>query len=355
VTAVVDGVAERAAVARVASVRRRGLLRGWVVGGLLAVLAAALVVTALSVGSVAIAPDDVLRALFGSGTRRAEYIVGEVRAPRALTGALAGIAFGISGAIFQGLVRNPLASPDIIGITMGASAAAVVAIIVFGAVGAPVSVSAFCGALGTAALIYVLAWRRGMSGYRLVLVGIAVAAVLSSVVSYLMTRAQVKDAQQALVWLTGSLTARTWNDVGPLAVAVVVLVPLAVLLASGMRPLQFGDDAATGLGVRVERHRLGLIVVAVALAAAATAAAGPVAFVAFVSAPIARGLTRGNGPALVPAALVGAVVLVGSDLVAQHVLALLGIVALPVGVVTGVLGAPYLLWLMSTSNRMGQG
>ncbi|GAB3440183.1 FecCD family ABC transporter permease [Actinophytocola sediminis] len=347
-------VEERSAVARVASVRRRGLRRGRTVGIALAVLAAALVITALSVGTVAISPDEVLRALAGSGTRRAEYIVNEVRAPRALTGALAGAAFGISGAVFQGLIRNPLASPDIIGITMGASAAAVVAIVVFGATGAPVSVSAFCGALGTAVLIYLLAWRRGMNGYRLVLVGIAVAAVLSSVVSYLMTRAQVRDAQQALVWLTGSLTARTWTDVVPLAIALLVLLPTALVLASGMRPLQFGDDAATGLGVRVERHRLGLIVTAVALAAAATAAAGPVAFVAFVSAPIARALTRGNGPALLPAALVGAVVLVGSDLVAQHVLVLFGIVALPVGVVTGVLGAPYLLWLMATTNRTGR-
>lgn len=350
-TAVLD---ERNAVRRVASVRRRGIRRGRTVGLVLAALASGLVLLELSLGSVTLPPDDVLAALFGTATPQAEYIVGEVRAPRALTGALAGAAFGLSGAIFQGLVRNPLASPDIIGITMGASAAAVVAIVVFGATGAPVSVSAFCGALGTATLIYVLAWRRGMSGYRLVLVGIAVAAVLSSVVSYLMTRAQVRDAQQALVWLTGSLTARTWTDVAPLAVAVVVLVPLAVLLASGLRPLQFGDDAATGLGVRVERHRLGLIVVAVALAAAATAAAGPVAFVAFVSAPIARALVNGNGPALVPAAFTGAVVLVGSDLVAQHVLELVGIVALPVGVVTGVLGAPYLLWLMSTTNRTGR-
>ncbi|MGB3439745.1 MAG: iron chelate uptake ABC transporter family permease subunit [Actinophytocola sp.] len=340
--------------ARVAAVRRHGLRRVFLVGAVLAVVAVALVITALSVGSVAIAPDDVVTALFGQGTRRAEYIVTEVRAPRALTGALAGVAFGISGAIFQGLVRNPLASPDIIGITMGASAAAVIAIVVFDAVGAPVSISAFAGALGTAALIYGLAWRRGVSGYRLVLIGIGVAAVLSSVVSYLMTRAQVRDAHQALVWLTGSLTARTWTDVGPLALAVLVLVPVAVVLAAGMRPLQFGDDTATGLGVRVERHRLGLIVTAVALAAAATAAAGPVAFVAFVSAPIARRLTHGNGSVLVPAALVGAVVLVGSDLVAQHVLELVGIVPLPVGVVTGVLGAPYLLWLMATANRMGR-
>ena len=338
------------AVQTVAAVRTRGLVRVRLVALVLLVVLAALFVTALAVGSVFIAPVDVLSALVGDAPRRANYIVNEVRLPRALTGVLAGLAFGLSGGVFQSMVRNPLASPDVIGITMGASAAAVVCILALGMTGIAVSAGAFVGALGTALLIYALAWRRGVSGYRLVLTGIGVAAVLSSVVSYMITRADVKEAQSALVWLTGSLTARTWTDVTPLAIILAVVVPLVLLLARSLLALQFGDDVATALGVSVERRRLALILCAVALAAAATAAAGPVAFVAFVSGPIARRLVRGHAASLVPAALVGAVVLVGSDLVAQYVLgsAVVGGAGLPVGVVTGVIGAPYLLWLMAT-------
>ncbi|MQA79731.1 MAG: iron chelate uptake ABC transporter family permease subunit [Streptosporangiales bacterium] len=310
----------------------------------------ALLAVALLAGSVSVTVTDVWLAFLGRGAPSVEYIVREVREPRALTGVLAGAAFGLSGGIFQSLIRNPLASPDILGITMGASVAAVMCLLVVGGSGVAVTVSALCGAFGTAFLIYLLAWRRGVSGHRLVIVGIGVSAVLSSVVSYVMTRSQVRDAQQALVWLTGSLAARTWTDVRPLVLALVVLVPAALVLAAALRPLQFGDETARGLGVGVERSRLGLVLVAVALAAFATAAAGPVAFVAFMSAPVARRLVGRGGPALVPAALVGAVVLLGSDLVAQRVL---GAVTLPVGVVTGVLGAPYLLWLVATTHRIG--
>ncbi|WP_083753827.1 FecCD family ABC transporter permease [Actinosynnema sp. ALI-1.44] len=335
----------------VAAVRTRGLNRVRLVTIILVLVLAALFIAALALGSVFVSPGNVLGALFGDAPRRAAYIVNEVRLPRALTGVLAGLAFGLSGGMFQSMVRNPLASPDVIGITMGASAAAVVCILGFGLTGVAVSGGAFAGALATAILIYVLAWRRGVSGYRLVLIGIGVAAVLSSVVSYMITRADVKDAQQALIWLTGSLTARTWIDVTPIAVILAVVAPLVLVLSKSLKALQFGDDVAKGLGVSVEQRRLSLMLCGVALAAAATAAAGPVAFVAFVSGPIARRLVHGHSSALVPSALVGAVVLLGSDLIAQH---LLGGTVLPVGVVTGVLGAPYLLWLMATrSGRAG--
>ncbi|MFY1638098.1 FecCD family ABC transporter permease [Solwaraspora sp. WMMB335] len=332
--------------------RHRGRRRFTVVTATLAVGVVVLFGTALAVGAVAIPPTDVVDALFGDSSRRNEFIVTEVRLPRVLTGLLAGAAFGISGAIFQTLVRNPLASPDIIGITMGASAAAVVCIVVVGVVGVVVSVSAFAGALGTAALIYLLAWRDGVSGYRLVLVGIGVAAVLASVVSYLMSRAEITSAQQALVWLTGSLNARSWAHVRPVALAMAVLAPLAFILSRGLDLLRLGDATAAGLGARVERLRLAILLTGVGLAAAATAAAGPVPFVAFVAAPIARRLVRDRGPALLPAALTGAVVMVVADLSAQH---LIGAVQFPVGVVTGIVGAPYLLWLLATANREGRG
>lgn len=305
----------------------------------------------LSLGEVDIPLPDVVRTLFGGGDSGIAYIVTELRLPRALVAVLAGVAFGLSGTIFQTLVRNPLASPDFIGVTAGASAAAVLALLVFGLRGFPVSVAAFAGALATAVTIYVLAWRRGVTGYRLVLVGVAMTAMLTSVVSFGLTRADVYDARDALVWLTGSLNAKSWDTVGTLGVSVAVLVPLALFAGRWLAALEVGDDTARGLGVPVERSRLGLMVLATALAAVATAAVGPLAFVSFVAGPIARRLTGESGLALVPAALVGALVLTASDLVAQHAIP---DVQFPVGVVTAVIGTPYLLWLLAITNRTGR-
>jgi iron complex transport system permease protein len=198
--------------------------------------------------------------------------------------------------------------------------------------------------------IYLLAYKRGVSSYRLVLVGIGVAAVLNAITSYLLTRAEILDAQRATVWLTGSLNARGWDQVRPLACAMTVLGPALALLVRPMRGLQLGDDAAKGLGIRVERAKAGLIVVAVALCAVATSTAGPVAFVAFLAGPIARRLAGGSHLALLPAALVGALLLLASDLVARRAFAP---TELPVGVVTGIVGAPYLVWLLARANRIG--
>lgn len=237
-----------------------------------------------------------------------------------------------------------------IGVTQGASAAAVLCILLFGVSGAVVSAAALGGALVTGAVIYLLARRGGVSGYRLVLIGVGVGAVLTSVVSYLMTWADVTLAQQALVWLTGNLNGRGWDHVVPLAIALVVLVPAALVLSRALTGLQLGDDTAAGLGLRVERTRLLLLVVATAFAAFATAAAGPVAFVAFVANPIATRLAGGARTGLVPPALTGALVTLLGDFAAQHLLG----AQLPVGVVTGAVGAPYLLLLLATANRAGR-
>ena len=347
-----EDVADQSPIVTVRRARQRRMARVTSVTAVIAIVCFGVFCVSLSIGDFHIPVPDVVATLFGGGDRASQFIINELRLPRALTAVLAGAAFGLSGAIFQTLVRNPLASPDIIGITQGASAAAVVCILGFEMSGYAVSIGAFIGALATALTIYLLAWRDGVSGYRFVLIGIAVAAMLLSVVSYMMTRAEVYDAQQALVWLTGSLNAKTWVTVQIIAWASLVLMPLAILLGRGLNALQMGDDAAKSLGHRVERSRLSLIVVAVGLAAIATAAAGPVAFVAFVAGPIARRLVGHNGLALVPAALVGALVMLASDFVAQHAF---GDVQFPVGVVTGVVGAPYLLWLLVTTNRVGHG
>ncbi|MBE8523137.1 iron chelate uptake ABC transporter family permease subunit [Amycolatopsis sp. H6(2020)] len=336
------------AVEVVAAARRRDALR--VRAATLVLLPAIVVVFAVSlaVGDFPVPLGDLPGLLLG-GEGRAAYVVTELRLPRAITGVLVGVAFGTSGALFQRLLRNPLASPDVIGVTQGASAAAVVAIVLFGAAGPVVSAAALAGALLTGATIYLLARRGGVHGYRLVLVGVGVGAVLTSVVSYLMTWADVTLAQQALVWLTGNLNGRSWDHVVPLAAALAVLLPAALLRSRALAGLQLGDDTAAGLGLDVERTRVTLLLLAVALAAFATAAAGPVAFVAFVANPIATRLV-GARAGLLPAALTGALVVLLGDFVAQHLLG----EQLPVGVVTGAVGAPYLLWLLATANRAGR-
>ncbi|WP_027941354.1 FecCD family ABC transporter permease [Amycolatopsis taiwanensis] len=330
--------------------RRRGAMRSRLVS--LTLFAVLLVVFALSlaVGDFAVPLGDLPGILFGHGAGGGAYVVTELRLPRAVTGLLVGIAFGISGALFQRLLRNPLASPDVVGVTQGASAAAVLCIVLFGVSGPAVSGAALAGAVVTGAVIYQLARRGGVTGYRLVLVGIGVGAVLTSIVSYLMTWSDVTLAQQALVWITGNLNGRGWDHVLPLAIALGVLVPAALLLTRALTGLQLGDDTATGLGLRVERTRLLLLVIATGFAAFATAAAGPVAFVAFVANPIATRLVGGARTGLVPPALVGALVMLLGDFVAQHLLG----PQLPVGVVTGAVGAPYLLLLLATANRAGR-
>ncbi|BAK37986.1 iron-siderophore ABC transporter permease protein [Microlunatus phosphovorus NM-1] len=306
---------------------------------------------AMIVGDFPITIKQVWLSLTGRGTRATDFIVYELRLPRAVTGLAVGVCFGLSGAIFQSMMRNPLASPDIIGITSGASAAAVIAILMLHLNGFVVSAFAFVGALVTALLIYLLAWKQGVAGYRLVLVGIGIAAMLEAIIDYLMTRAQIWDAQAALLWLTGSLNGASADGMAPLLILMAVTVPLALWAGRALGGLQLGDDAATSVGVRVERSRLFLILIGVALAAIATAAAGPVAFVAFVSGPIARRLTNGTGIALVPAALVGAAVVISGDFAGQHLLP----VQLPVGILTAAVGAPYLLYLLVRSNRIGHG
>jgi iron complex transport system permease protein len=303
----------------------------------------------LSVGDLVVPLSDVVPAVLGGGPAEYAFVVRDLRLPRVLAAWFVGAALAMSGAMFQSIARNPLASPDIIGVTAGASAAAVVLLLVVGASAAAVSAGAFVGAAVTAALVYVLAWRSGLSPYRLVLVGIGLGAFLSALTAFLLTRAEVEDLRRATVWLTGSLNATTWSQLTPLVLGVALFGPAALVVGRQLEPLQLGDDTATGLGLRVERVRVVQLALAVGLAAVAVAAAGPVAFVAFVAAPVARRLVR-QPLALVPCALVGALLVVAADLVARRLFAP---TELPVGVLTGIVGAPYLLWLLARTNRRG--
>ena len=335
----------------VSQARQSQRARSVAVSSALAVAIVVLLCVSVSVGDFPISLHDVVPAVFGFGEPNVGFVVRTLRLPRALAAVLVGAAFGLSGLIFQSLARNPLASPDVIGITTGASAAAVTIIVLSGTTSAMVALGALGGALATALVLYLLAYRNGLSAYRLVLVGIGVDAVLRAVTSYLLTRAKVFEAQRAMVWLAGSLNGRSWTQVKLLGAAMLLLVPAVLVLLRPLRAIQLGDDTAQALGVRVERSRAALTLVAVVLAAVATATAGPIAFVAFVAAPIARRLVRAP-LMLVPAALTGALVLLLSDLIARRVFAP---TELPVGVVTGVIGAPYLLWLLAHANRTGSG
>ncbi|MGH3601259.1 MAG: FecCD family ABC transporter permease [Pseudonocardiaceae bacterium] len=296
----------------------------------------------------------VLDVLAGGGNRADQFIVLQLRLPRTLTGVLVGAALGLSGAISQAIARNPLASPDILGVTAGASVAAV-ALIVLGNVGflgvvlsgGGLPVAALIGGVSAATLVYLLAWRRGIEGYRLVLVGIGIQAVALGLTQWLLIVAQITEAAQATVWLTGSLNNRGWEHVVPVGLALAVLVPIGLLLTFGLGALQFDDDTARGLGMRVNRARSALFLVAVALAAVATSSAGPILFVALVVPQIAQRLVGGSRPPLLASAVYGALLTVGSDLIARTVLGS----ELPVGIVTAALGAPYLLYLLVRRNR----
>ncbi|WP_103342156.1 FecCD family ABC transporter permease [Amycolatopsis sp. CA-126428] len=326
-------------------------LRPVAVSLVLAVLAFALFCAGMTIGDVPLGVSDVLSAVFGGGDSGTGYIVQELRLPRALTGLLAGLAFGASGAVFQTITRNPLASPDLIGINAGA-ATAVVAGISFGfggSLGTPTL--GLLGGLLTGLLVYVLAWRRGTTGYRIILVGIGIFAMCTSLTDYLLSRAQITEAQASIGWLVGNLANRGWEHVVPLAGALAVLLPLVLALSRWMRTLQLGDDVAAGLGTPVQPVRLGLLLAGAGLVAFATASAGPISFVALTAPQIAQRLARQPSPPLIASALTGAVVVLGSDLLARTLTAS----PLPVGIVTGALGAPLLLWLLARANRSGSG
>ncbi|MCX5260909.1 iron chelate uptake ABC transporter family permease subunit [Streptomyces canus] len=326
-------------------------VRASVVVGLILLAALTASVVLIGTGDFPIPAGDVLKTLLGNGNAGQEFIINELRLPRVLVGLLVGASLGLGGALFQAISRNPLGSPDVLGLSQGATAGALTMIVLFSGSATQVTLGALVGGLLTGLAIYVLAWKQGVHGYRLVLVGIGISAIVTAVNGYLLTRSTLTEAAQAVVWMTGSLSGRDWTQVWPLLWLCAVLVPLVLANARGLRMMEMGDDVSNALGVRVERARLLLLVAAVLLTAAATAAAGPVSFVALTAPQLARRLTRSPGPNLVPSLCMGATLLVTADWVSQKVF---GADQLPVGVVTGVLGGVYLLWLLVTERKAGR-
>lgn len=333
----------------VAAIRlRRMRRRTMVVGGALALLLAGLALT-LTMGQSFVPPGTVLRVLAGQDVPGASFTVGQLRLPRAVLSVLAGLSFGLGGAAFQIMLRNPLASPDIIGISRGASAAAVFAIVVLETDGPMVPVFAVLAGLGVAMLIYGLSHRGGVAGTRLILIGIGVSAMLDSFIAYTLSRAPSWDLAEAMRWLGGSVNGAQLSQAVPLLASLAVFGGLLVASSRDLESLRLGDDAAAALGTNVPLTRLLVVVAAVGLIAVATAITGPVAFVAFLSGPIAARILGPNGSALIPAGLVGALLVLGGDYAGQFLLP----ARFPVGVVTGALGAPYLIWLIVRVNRAG--
>jgi iron complex transport system permease protein len=326
-------------------------LRAVLVGAAGLLAAAAVAVFSIGHGSFTIAPGDVVNVLLGGGTAAQKLIVLDLRLPRIVAALLVGAALAVSGALTQTFARNPLASPDVLGVTHGASLGAV-AVIVLGGATSAVPLAALAGALITAVLVYVLAWRRGIDGFRLVLVGIGVGEILTAGISWFLVRAEIVDATRATIWLNGSVANVEWDQVRPLSLALVVLLPLALATAFTLQAMQFDDDVAQALGIRLQLARLAVVLTAVALAAAAVAAAGPIEFVAFVVPQIALRLCGGSRPPLVVSAVLGALLVVAADLVARTILPDR---ELPVGLVTAIVGAPYLLWLLVRVNRRVSG
>lgn len=314
-------------------------------------LLAAVMLASASLGQTYISPAEVWHTLrTGSGPH--ELVVGELRVPRIVLGALVGAALGLSGALVQTVTRNPLASPDVIGVGHGAAAATVLALST-GMISSPgaMPLVSVAGGLAAAALVYALAWRHGMQPSRFVLTGVGIGVALSAVVQLYLTDSELEAAEQIKLWLTGSLNGRGYEQAGPLAVVLLLSLPALVWASRAMRPLGLDPDTAAALGVHVDRTRLALTMLGVVLAATATGAAGPIGFVALTAPQLARRLTRTPQLPLLNAALTGAVVLVGADLAARTLVPPLEI---PVGALTALVGGPYLLWLLGRETGGGR-
>ncbi|MGP4968931.1 FecCD family ABC transporter permease [Glutamicibacter ardleyensis] len=306
------------------------------------------VLFSITTGAYTISLNEVVAGLLGTTDGGIVLVVREWRMPRALLAALLGIALGISGAVFQSITRNPLGSPDIIGFSAGSYTGALVVLLVTGGGYYATALGSLIGGILTALAVFLLAYRRGVQGFRLIIVGIGVSAMLAALNTYLLLKAKPEQQLTAGVWGSGSLNGLTGETLLPVTIVLAVLVPLALALSPALRVLEIGDDAAGSLGARPTLVRLIAVVVGVALVALVTAAAGPIAFIALVAPQIARRLTLSAGVGILSAGAVGALLLVASDFLAQRLFAPM---QLPVGIVTVSVGGFYFVWLLIMETR----
>ncbi|MCH7232012.1 iron ABC transporter permease [Glycomyces sp. L485] len=339
--------AEATAVPARAAIRKRAL-RGRIVVTALLALTAAVAAWALALGSSETTLLEVVGAVWGFGDSGQVFIVQQLRLPRVLTALLVGAALGASGTLMQGLMRNPLASPDVVGVTGGAGLAAVLAI---GASVPPLGlpVAAAAGAATATGLLYLFSGRGGTAGSRLVLIGIGIHAVASAGIALVMSRLPVGRLGAAEVWLAGSLHARNWTHATAAAIGLAIALPAAYWLLRRLSVLELGDDLAIGAGVHVRHTRTALLAMSAVLAGIAVAVAGPIAFVALGAPHIARRIAGPTRAAtLTTAVLVGSLLVLAADIIGQRLFAPTSLAA---GVVTAALGAPYLLWLLHRTGK----
>ncbi|MFJ3457276.1 iron-enterobactin ABC transporter permease [Scandinavium goeteborgense] len=316
--------------------------------GLLIVASLAISLWSLRSGVVTLDVSQVIAALFGDAPRNVTMVVTEWRLPRVLMALLVGAALGVSGAIFQSLMRNPLGSPDVMGFNTGAWSGVLVAMVLFGQHQTAIVFAATAGGIVTSLLVWLLAWRNGIDTFRLIIIGIGIRAMLMAFNTWLLLKASLETAQSAGLWFAGSLNGLTWAKIFPASPILLVMLVFAALLVRRMRLLEMGDDSACALGVRVERSRLLMMLVAVVLTAAATALAGPISFIALVAPHIARRISGTARWGLTQSALCGALLLTLADFGAQR---LFMPYQLPVGVVTVSLGGLYLIVLLIQESR----
>jgi len=330
---------------------RLGFLRRrfrWIsVSVILAVLTLCLCGAMLMLGNTKYPLTTIIKVLFGEQVKGASFAISTLRLPRMLAGLLAGMAFGMAGNTFQTILRNPLASPDIIGVTSGSSVAAVFCILVLKISGNFVSITAVIAGLVVAILIYVLSKGGGFSGGRLILIGIGVQAMLNAIISYLLLRASQYDVPGAIRWLSGSLNGIRMKNIPLLFIVVIFCGAVMILLGQHIKILELGEHSAITLGLKTDQTRFLLILSSVFLIAFATAVTGPIAFVAFLAGPIATKLVGTGTSNVLPSGMVGASLVLGADLIGQFAFD----TQFPVGVITGILGAPYLLFLLIRMNR----
>ncbi|EEQ94583.1 iron chelate uptake ABC transporter family permease subunit [Brucella intermedia] len=304
----------------------------------------------IATGTMSFSSFQVISSLVGgSDNATADRIIQRVRLPRLVTALFVGASLGMAGAIFQSISRNALGSPDVIGFTTGAATGAIAQIILFNAGPLETALSAVASGMAAAVLVFMLAVKgRRTGGYRLILVGIGVGAILSGINTVLLVAGDLDQAASAQLWLSGSLNTRSWAHVVPAMVGFAVTVPLALHYAKSVNILEMGDDAACQLGIQPERTRLAMVLVAVTLTSVATASAGPISFVALAAPQLARRLTASSNVPLISGALMGATLLVVADLLSQHVP--FGI-KMPIGLTTGLLGGLYLLWVLACQKK----